>query len=240
MQAVVNTRVWRSVFRHEFPSSNRSRSLIVFSTFFLHFHPVKVRVRAMRFTRTLYLGGLSAGCFFILTVSGTFLMFYYRPAVPQAYHDMQDLAFVVSSGTFLRNLHRWTAHMMVALALLHMAWTFLRGAYRPPRELNWVIGVGLLVITVLLSYTGYLLPWDQLAYWAVTVGTNMVAATPLVGPKIRLLLLGGHAINDNALLRFYVLHCMVLPMLLALGVGLHVWRVRKDGGIHLPPGGTAP
>ncbi|HEX7477628.1 MAG TPA: cytochrome b N-terminal domain-containing protein, partial [Polyangiales bacterium] len=145
MQAVVNTRVWRSVFRHEFPSSNRSRSLIVFSTFFLHFHPVKVRVRAMRFTRTLYLGGLSAGCFFILTVSGTFLMFYYRPAVPQAYHDMQDLAFVVSSGTFLRNLHRWTAHMMVALALLHMAWTFLRGAYRPPRELNWVIGVGLLV-----------------------------------------------------------------------------------------------
>jgi quinol-cytochrome oxidoreductase complex cytochrome b subunit len=125
--------------------------------------------------------------------------------------------------------------MMVALALLHMAWTFLRGAYRPPREFNWVIGVGLLVVTVLLSYTGYLLPWDQLAYWAVTVGTNLVAATPLVGQKIKLLLLGGHAINDNALLRFYVLHCVVLPMVLALGIGLHVWRVRKDGGIHLPP-----
>jgi quinol-cytochrome oxidoreductase complex cytochrome b subunit len=230
----VRSRVWRSIARHGLPDSNRNRSLAVFSNFFLHFHPVKVRLRAIRFTRTFYLGGLSAACFFILTVTGLFLMFYYRPSVPDAYHDMKDFTYVVSSGKFLRNLHRWTAHVMVALVFAHMAWTFLRGAYRPPREFNWVVGVALLVTTLLLSYTGYLLPWDQLAYWAVTVGTNMVAAIPIVGQKIQLLLIGGHVINDNSLLRFYVLHCVVLPMSLALGVGLHVWRVRKDGGIHLP------
>ena len=234
-RALVRSRVWRSIVRHGFPDSNRNRSLAVLSSFFLHFHPVKVRLRAIKFTRTFYLGGLSAACFLILTMTGLFLMFYYRPAVPHAYNDMKDFAFVVSSGMFLRNLHRWTAHTMVALVFAHMAWTFLRGAYRPPREFNWVIGVGLLVTTLLLSYTGYLLPWDQLAYWAVTVGTNMVAAIPVVGGEIKLLLLGGHSINDNALLRFYVLHCVALPMALALGVGLHVWRVRKDGGILLPP-----
>lgn len=233
-RALVRSRVWRSIARHGFPDSNRSRSLAVFTNFFLHFHPLKVRIRAIQFRRTFYLGGLSAACFIILTLSGLFLMFYYRPAVPHAYNDMKDFAYVVSSGMFLRNLHRWTAHTMVALVFAHMAWTFLRGAYRPPREFNWVIGVGLLVTTLSLSYTGYLLPWDQLAYWAVTVGTNMVAAIPLVGKPIKLLLLGGHSVNDNALLRFYVLHCVALPMVLTVGVGLHIWRVRKDGGILLP------
>jgi len=232
--ALTRSRVWRSVFRHGFPDSNRNRSLAIFSSFFLHFHPVKVRVRAIAFTRTFYLGGLALACFFILTVTGTFLMFYYHPIVPSAYNDMKDLQFVVSYGMFLRNLHRWTSRTMIVLVFVHMAWTFMRGAYKHPREFNWTIGVGLLVMTVLLSYTGTLLPWDQLSYWAVAVGTNIVGAIPLVGAKVKLLLLGGHEINGNALLRFYVLHCVVLPLTLAFGVGLHLWRVRKDGGIHLP------
>jgi quinol-cytochrome oxidoreductase complex cytochrome b subunit len=227
-------RVYRSIVRHGYPDSNRNRSLVVFTNFFLHIHPTKVRRRAIEFTRTFFLGGLSAACFFLLTVSGVLLMFYYRPAVPQAFHDMKDLQFTVSVGMFLRNLHRWSAHTMVALVLAHMAVTFFRGAYRPPREFNWVIGVFLLVTTILLSYTGYLLPWDQLAYWAVTVGTNMAEATPLVGNKIKLLLLGGHSINANALIRFYVLHCVVLPLATVLGISVHIWRVRKDGGIYLP------
>jgi quinol-cytochrome oxidoreductase complex cytochrome b subunit len=229
--------VYRSIVRHGFPDTNRNRSLAIFTNFFLHIHPVKVRRRAIEFTRTYFLGGLSAACFFILVVTGVLLMFYYRPSVPDAYHDMKDLQFVVSAGVFLRNLHRWSAHMMVALVLAHMAVTFFRGAYRPPREFNWVIGVLLLVATVLLSYTGYLLPWDQLAYWAVTVGTNMANAAPLIGAKLRLLLLGGHTINGAALLRFYVLHCVVLPLAVILGLSVHIWRVRKDGGIYLPPGG---
>ena len=227
--------VYRSIFRHGFPDTNRNRSLAVFTNFFLHIHPVKVRRRAIEFRRTFYLGGLSAACFFILVVTGVLLMLYYRPSVPDAYHDMKDLEFAVSAGVFLRNLHRWSAHAMVALVLAHMAVTFFRGAYRPPREFNWVIGVLLLVTTVLLSYTGYLLPWDQLAYWAVTVGTNMAQAAPIIGGKLKLLLLGGHTINGAALLRFYVLHCVILPLWAILGLSVHIWRVRKDGGIYLPP-----
>ena len=228
-------RVFRSVVRHGLPDSNRNRALTVFSNFFLHIHPVKVRLRAMEFTRTFYLGGLTAACFLILTVTGVLLMFYYHPSVPRAYDDMKDLEFIVSSGVFLRNLHRWSAHAMVALVFLHMVRVFFAGAYRPPREFNWALGVGLFVLTILLSYTGYLLPWDQLAYWGVTVGTNMAKAMPVVGDETRFLLLGGNEVGENALVRFYVLHCVVLPLVATLLIAVHIWRVRKDGGIYLPP-----
>jgi quinol-cytochrome oxidoreductase complex cytochrome b subunit len=232
---LTDNRVFRSVVRHGFPDSNRNRSLAVFSNFFLHIHPVKARLRAIRFTRTYYLGGMAAACFLILVVTGVLLMFYYRPAVPRAYHDVKDLEYVVSSGVFLRNLHRWAAHAMVAFVLLHMIVTFFRGAYRSPREFNWVIGVVLFLFTVLLSYTGYLLPWDQLAFWAVTVGTNMADAMPVIGHDVKVLMLGGHSIGEDALLRFYVLHVAVLPVALMLTLSIHIWRIRKDGGIHLPP-----
>lgn len=235
MARLQRNRVFRSVVRHGLPDTNRNRSLTTFTNFFLHIHPVKVRLRAMRFTQTFFLGGLSAACFFILVVTGILLMFYYHPSVPRAYEDMKDLEFVVSSGVFLRNLHRWSAHAMVGLVFLHMVRVFFAGAYRPPREFNWVIGVLLLLVTILLSYTGYLLPWDQLAYWGVTVGTNMAAAVPVVGDDVRFLLLGGNAVNENALIRFYVLHCVVLPVALVVGIAVHIWRVRKDGGLYLPP-----
>jgi len=208
---------------------------MVMSNLFLHIHPTKARVRAIAFRRTYYLGGLASACFFVLLVTGLFLMFYYRPAVPQAYQDMKDLEFVVTAGVFLRNLHRWSAHTMVAVVFLHMVRVFFDGAYRPPREFNWVIGVVLLVITLLMSFTGYLLPWDQLAYWAITVGTNMANAVPVVGEDARFLLLGGNTIGEAALIRFYVLHCVFLPLTLSTVLAVHIWRVRKDGGIHLPP-----
>jgi quinol-cytochrome oxidoreductase complex cytochrome b subunit len=231
--ALTGNRVYRSVIRHGFPDSNRNRSLAVFTNFFLHIHPVKVRRRAIAFTQTYYLGGLSAATFFILVVTGVLLMFYYHPSVPRAYEDMKDLQFVVYMGVFLRNLHRWGAHAMVALVLLHMMRVFFAGAYRPPREFNWVLGVVLLLNTILLSYTGYLLPWDQLAYWGVTVGTNMADAMPVVGRATKFLLLGGNQVNENALLRFYVLHCVVLPTSLVTILAVHIWRVRKDGGLYL-------
>ena len=228
-------RVFRSVVRHGLPDSNRNRALTTFTNFFLHVHPVKVRLAAMKFTRTFYLGGLSLACFGILTITGILLMFYYHPSVPRAYEDMKDLQFVVSAGVFLRNLHRWSAHAMVALVFLHMVRVFFAGAYRPPREFNWVLGVVLFVMTILLSYTGYLLPWDQLALWGVTVGTNMADATPVVGPAIKFLLLGGNAVGENALIRFYVLHCVVLPVAIVGIIAVHIWRVRKDGGVYVPP-----
>lgn len=238
---LVDNRVFRSIVRHGLPDTNRERALIVHQNLFLHLHPARARLRAIALPRTLYLGGLSAACFLILTITGLLLMFYYRPAVPQAYQDMKDLEFVVSWGVFLRNLHRWSAHAMVALVFLHLVFTFYRGAYRPPREFNWALGVGLFVATLLLSYTGYLLPWDQLAFWAVTVGTRMAEAAPLVGERLRFLLLGGPDIGENALLRFYVLHCVALPLAAAVGISVHVWRIRKDRGIYLGPAeNTAP
>ena len=228
-------RIYRSIVRHSFVDTNRNRALAIFTNFFLHIHPVKVRVRAIEFSRTFYLGGLSAATFLILTVTGIFLMFYYHPSVPRAFYDMKDLEFVVTAGVFLRNLHRWAAHTMVALVFLHMVRVFFAGAYRPPREFNWVLGVFLLLVTILLSYTGYLLPWDQLALWGVTVGTNMARAVPVVGEEISFLLLGGHQVDENTLVRFYVLHCTVLPLTLTGIMAVHIWRVRKDGGIYLPP-----
>jgi len=186
----------------------------------------------LRFSTTWYLGTLTCGAFLILVGTGIPLMFYYHPSASQAYTDTRDLQYVVFSGMFMRNLHRWSAHAMVFLAFAHMFKVFYRGAYRPPHEFNWVIGVILLLITLLLSYTGYLLPWDQLAYWAITIGSSIVSAVPVLGNRVRFLMLGGNAVNDSALLRFYVLHCMILPVAAILLIAVHLWRIRKDGGLY--------
>jgi len=226
------TKVWRSVFRSGAGSSNLHRSLAVQQNIFLHLASVKIRRQSLAFSVTWYLGTLTLATFIILTGSGILLMLYYHPSVPQAYADMKDLQFVVSAGVFLRNLHRWSAHAMVFLVFAHMFKVFYRGAYRPPREFNWVIGVILLLVTLFLSYTGYLLPWDQLAFWAITVGSNIISAVPVLGAKLRFLMLGGNTVNANALLRFYVLHCVILPLLAALFIAVHFWRIRKDGGLY--------
>src|SRR5271157_660134 len=226
------SRVWRSVFRSGAGDSTLHRALAIQQNIFLHLLSTKVRKRMLSFSATWYLGTLTLGTFFILVITGVLLMLYYHPSTPQAYADMKDLQFAVYSGLFLRNLHRWAAQAMVFLVFAHMFKVFYRGAYRSPREFNWVIGVVLLIITLLLSYTGYLLPWDQLAFWAITVGSNLSSAVPLVGNKIHFLLLGGNQVNANALLRFYVLHCMILPLVAILFVAVHFWRIRKDGGLY--------
>lgn len=225
-------RIWRSIFRSGFGESNLHRALAIQQNVFLHLASVKVRKRSLSFRVTWFLGTLSLGTFLILVLTGIPLMLYYHPSVPQAYNDMNDLRFVVSAGVFLRNLHRWSAHAMVLLVFAHMFKVFYRGAYRPPREFNWVIGVVLLLLTLFLSYTGYLLPWDQLAFWAITVGSNLISAVPLMGARIRFLILGGNSVNANALLRFYVLHCVMLPLAAVAFVAIHFWRIRKDGGLY--------
>ena len=228
---IMKGRIARSIFRTGLPTSNYRKSLVILNNIFLHIHPVKVKKSTLKFTSTFYLGALSFGLFIILVVTGIYLMFYYHPSVPLAYRDMKDLEFAVSNGKLLRNLHRWSAHAMVLLVFLHMLRVFFHRAFRPPKEFNWVIGVFLFISTLLLSYTGYLLPWDQLAYWAVSVGTNMMKATPIIGDDIRFLLLGGNVIGENALLRFYVLHCVILPLVITMLIGVHFWRIRKDGGL---------
>jgi quinol-cytochrome oxidoreductase complex cytochrome b subunit len=226
------TKVWRSVFRSGEGTSTLHRSLAIQQNVFLHLASVKMRRRSLAFSVTWYLGTLTLATFLMLTGSGILLMLYYHPSVPQAYADMKDLQFVVSAGVFLRNLHRWSAHAMVFLVFAHMFKVFYRGAYRPPREFNWVIGVVLLLVTLFLSYTGYLLPWDQLAFWAITVGSNIMSAVPVLGAKLRFLMLGGNTVNANALLRFYVLHCVILPLAAVLLIAIHFWRIRKDGGLY--------
>ncbi len=240
-QHVKKTKIWKSIFRHDFLDTPRTRLQRIFGNVFLHLHPVRVPKDAMRVTYTWGMGGLSFYLFLVLTVTGILLMFYYRPASSLAYRDIKDLSFAVTLGPLLRNMHRWAAHLMVMTVILHMVRVFLTGAYKPPREYNWVVGVLLLVMTLFLSYTGYLLPWDQLALWAVTVGAQMAANSPMLGNEgpfrlpfittandARFGLIGGTVIGDATLIRFYVLHCIAVPFLFCIFLCVHLWRVRKD------------
>ncbi|HZQ71227.1 MAG TPA: cytochrome b N-terminal domain-containing protein [Terriglobales bacterium] len=226
--------IWHSIFRNPLPSSDLGRASTSFTNFFLHLHPVKVHRNSLRATFTFGLGLISFFLFFILVVTGILLMFYYVPSTSQAYDRMLDLRGTVAFGIFLRNLHRWSAHGMVAAVFLHMCRVFLTGSYKPPREFNWVLGVLLLLVTLFMSFTGYLLPWDQLAFWAITVGTSIASYAPLVGKQVKFLLLGDSTVGQEALLRFYVLHVAVLPAVLSLLVAIHFWRIRKDGGLSRP------
>jgi len=168
-----------------------------------------------------------------LVVSGIYLMFFYVPSPNQAYGDIQTLQTQVTFGQYIRNVHRWSAHLMVLAVAMHMARVFYRGAYKAPRQFNWVIGVMLLVLTLLMSFTGYLLPWDQLAYWAVTVGTQMASYVPLIGGDVQRTMLGGSVVGASTLLRFYVLHVAVLPSAIVFVLMIHLWRWRKDSMLEL-------
>jgi len=223
------TELYRSAVRHPSSASPRGRAMTSFHNFFLHIYPVKVPRKVLPFRSTFRLGFISTVLFTILFVSGMYLMFFYHPAIPQAYFDMHTLATTITFGEFVRNIHRWSAHLMVLVVFLHMLRVFYSGAYKAPRQFNWLIGVVLLVLTLLFSFTGYLLPWDQLSYWAVTVGASIAGYVPLMGDKAQQILLGGPDVGSAALLRFYVLHIYVLPAALVLFLAVHIWRVRKDG-----------
>jgi quinol-cytochrome oxidoreductase complex cytochrome b subunit len=245
---IKSSEIYKSIFRHGYEDTQRNRALMVVDNVFLHLHPVRVSRHAVNYGYTWGMGGISFLLFIILTITGVILMFYYHPAAEYAYEDMKYLMNDVPFGALIRNMHRWSAHLMVITVMLHMFRVFLTGAYKPPRQFNWVVGVILLLLTFLLSFTGYLLPWDQLAIWAVTVGTNMARATPFLGHQgpfgpelgmrpdndVRFLLLGGTQVGPPALLRFYVLHCIFLPLVTAIFLAVHFWRVRKDGGISGP------
>ena len=233
-EGFARSRVGRSIFRVGLPASNLERAQALVSSFLLHVQPAKVSRRALKPSTTLGLGVISLILFFILGVTGVLLMFYYVPGTEQAYASMKDLQFVVSAGPVIRNMHRWAAHLMVLFVFLHLCRVFYTGAYKAPREFNWLVGIALLLLTLGLSFTGYLLPWDQLAYWAITVGANIASYAPVVGPKIKYLLLGGNVVGQEALIRFYALHVIVLPVITAFGISIHLWRVRKDGGLAKP------
>ncbi|MFA6457611.1 MAG: cytochrome b N-terminal domain-containing protein [Bacteroidota bacterium] len=219
------------------PGSEKEAGDAIVKNVLLHAFPNKVSKGSLSWKYSMYLGTISFVLFLILVVTGVVLMFLYVPSVERAYSSVKDIEFVVSFGWLLRSMHRISAHLMVAVVFLHMVRVFLTGAYKngksvgSNRPLNWIIGIGLLLMTLLLSFTGYLLPWDQLAYWAITVGTNIASSAPVVGEKIRFFLLGGNFIDQNALIRFYVLHVFFLPMVVVFLFVWHMWRIRKDGGL---------
>ena len=231
VNSITRSRVWRSFFRHGWPDNPLDRSLVMTTNVFFHLHPVKVSRKSLKATYTFGLGVLTTALFLELAVTGVLLMFYYVPSVERAFNDIVGLQTVVPFGQLLRNLHRWGAHLMVITTILHMVRVFYTGAYKPPREFNWGVGVVLLVLTLGASFTGYLLPWDQLSFWAITVGTSIVSYAPTMGTMIRSILLGGPEVGQEALTRFYALHIMVIPGVMLLLIGLHLWRVRKDGGL---------
>jgi cytochrome b6 len=242
------TQLYKSIFRVKHDDSERSRALGVLSNVFLHLHPAKVNRDAVRYNYTWGMGGITFYLFIVLTITGVLLMFYYHPSKGQAYKDIIYLMSDVPFGKLLRNMHRWAAHLMIIAVWLHMFRVFLTGSYKKPREFNWCVGVVLLVLTLLLSFTGYLLPDDQLGFWAVTVGTTMAQNTPGLGFQgplgrqlgmtpyndVRFALLGGSIVDANALLRAYIWHCIAIPLIAGTFMGVHFWRVRKDGGISGP------
>jgi len=234
IRIVKESNVWRSLFRQPYPSTSRTRALAVMNNVFLHLHPVRVKKHAVRYTYTFCLGGISFFLFLALTVTGVYLMFFYVPSVSRAFQDIQAIENSVAFGALIRNMHRWAAHLMVLTVFLHMIRVFYHGAYKPPREFNWAVGVLLLFSTLWLSFTGYLLPWDQIAFWAITVGTNMATYAPLVPSQSSFILLGGIEVGQGTLIRFYVFHVIAFPLIAALLMVVHFWRIRKDGGISGP------
>jgi quinol-cytochrome oxidoreductase complex cytochrome b subunit len=244
------TALRESLLRHSRPVSDRARSQAVFSNMFLHVHATRSHPRTFGLTATFGLGVAAFSFFLILLATGILLMVYYSPSVETAYDSMKDIAFVVPSGRVIRNIHRWAAHLMVGVVILHMCRVFYTASYKAPREFNWLIGMGLFIVTLALSFTGYLLPWDQLAYWAITIGANIAASPREVtdvlgitayfdpGGLQKELLLGASEVGQDALIRFYLLHVMVLPLALVALASVHFWRIRKDGGLGRPGGHT--
>lgn len=242
------TQLYKSIFRVKHDDKPRSRALGVLSNVFLHLHPAKINRDAVSYNFTWGMGGITFYLFIVLTFTGVLLMFYYHPSKVQAFRDILYLEHDVPFGKLLRNMHRWAAHLMIITVWLHMLRVFLTGSYKKPREFNWMVGVILMLLTMLLSFTGYLLPDDQLGFWAVTVGTNMARATPMLGSEgplgpelgmtayndVRFALLGGSIVDSNALLRAYIWHCIAIPLIAGIFMAVHFWRVRKDGGISGP------
>lgn len=239
-------RLYEVTFRNGVPMTDRTRSTFIFGNVFLHLHSVRTHLWSLRWSTTMGLGIITTAAFLLTLITGILLMFYYKPYTDVAYQSIKDIHFIVPTGRFMRNIHRWAANVMVVAVILHMARAFYTAAYRKPREFNWLIGWGLLVVTLGLSFTGYLLPWDQLAYWAITIGAN-IAQSPReitdalnitewadIGGLQREILLGSDKVGAEALIRFYLLHVMILPLALAGLMAVHFWRIRKDGGLAKP------
>ena len=215
-------------------SGEQSRLQQVTNSLILHLHPVRVPVQAIRFTYTWGLGGISAVLAVVLALTGVLLMFRYDARVDHAYISIQSLETEVAFGSLVRAAHHWSANLLVISSFLHLLRVFFTGSYKQGRTVNWIIGVVLFILALMANFTGYLLPWDQLSYWAITVSTSLVAYIPLIGNAIRTFALGGPQVGQPGLSNFYALHVVFIPTLLMAFMGYHFWKVRKNGGLSQP------
>lgn len=237
MQPTTTVASWkeRLLGRGEDRSGVRGSVQATANSLILHLHPRRVPAAALRFSYTWGLGGISATLALILALTGVLLMFRYEPSVDRAYASILALESEVMFGSLVRAVHHWAANFLVVTAFLHLVRVFLTGGFKKGRFGNWLIGIGLLLIVLVFNFTGYLLPWDQLSYWAVTVVTSMIDYVPVVGATLSRWMLGGASeVGQGALVNFYALHVAVLPGLMFAALGYHFWKVRKDGGISQP------
>ena len=229
-----STESWKKRFSYTAKSDDRSRMRAVANNLILHIHPTKVPAPALRWSYTWGLGGISALLATLLALTGALLMFRYDASVERAYTSIQFLETQVFFGSLVRSIHHWSANLLIVTAFLHLLRVFYTGGFMKGRRTNWLIGIFLLMLVVAFNFTGYLLPWDQLAYWAITVGTSLLGYVPLVGETVSNFLLAGPEVGQGALRNFYAIHVAVLPAVLVLLMSYHFWKVRKDGGISQP------
>lgn len=223
--------LWRKWTWTWSPLSDREASESVVKNFWLHWFPSRISLRSLSWNYSLWLGTFAACLFVILAVTGVLLLYFYIPSIEKAYWSIKDLENVVVFGSLLRAQHRWAAQIMVAVVFFHLVRIFFTASYRDQRIWNWYIGIALMIVTLFLSFSGYILPWDQLAYWALTIGMSIASSIPFLGKIIRYVLVGGNALGQNSLIRFFVLHNFFLPAMLLFLFALHMWRIRKDGGL---------
>jgi quinol-cytochrome oxidoreductase complex cytochrome b subunit len=200
----------------------------------LHTRPLRVPAKALRYTHTFGLGGMSLVLFLMLISTGLLMIFVYEPSPERAYESIQFMQQEILFGRLIRSVHYWSANLLIAVAALHMLRVFLTGAFHGRRQSNWIIGLSLLFLILLSGFTGYLLPWDQVSYWAITICTEMLGYVPGLGQTLQRVILGGAEIGPATVINFYALHTIVVPLLLVGLMTWHFWRVRLAGGVVVP------
>jgi quinol-cytochrome oxidoreductase complex cytochrome b subunit len=220
-------------------ADERARARYPRSQFWLHLRPARLPRASMRWTHTFGLGGSSLVLLLILASTGALQLLVYQPATSGAWQSVRALETSVGFGSLIRGMHYWSANLLIVVMGLHLMRVLLTNAFRRERAVNWWIGLGLFVLVLAVSFTGYLLPFDQRAWWAVTISTRMLDLVPFVGPSLRELALGAQEIGDVTLVRFATFHTTVLPILLAGFAAWHFWRVRRAGGVILPKNADA-
>ena len=227
--------IFRSIFPDPLiPKSDQERKRYLLKNLILHFRPPTVREKTLKFSLTWGLGGMAAVLIFLQFGTGLLLKFVYVPTPLGAYESILVLNNEVVFGQLIRNIHYWSANLLVLMVFLHMLRVFLTGAFHPPRQFTWIIGLGLFGLVLTANFTGYLLPYDQLAYWAVTVSTGMLEYVPAVGSRLQEIIRGGSEIGPATLNIFFAIHTAIVPVGLIILTAFHFWRIRKSGGLVIP------